>query len=52
MPISKVTRNYQLTIPREIREVIDIKIGDILFFSAEDKEIKISKNSSNAIDKS
>ncbi len=32
MEISKVTRNFQITIPKKIREKYNIKEGDIIKF--------------------
>ena len=52
MAISKITRNYQLTIPKEIREMVNVKVGDILSLSTEGSEIRASKNLTNAIEKS
>ena len=39
----KVTRNYQITIPAEIRRKLGIKIGDILMVRYEDGVIIIEK---------
>lgn len=39
----KVTRNYQVTIPSSIREVINIKEGDILEVSVENDKIILKK---------
>ncbi len=52
MAISKVTRNYQLTIPREIRETMDIRVGDTVFLFADGNEIKMSKKEMDAVEKS
>jgi len=30
MPVVKVTRKYQITIPRAIREALNINVGDML----------------------
>jgi AbrB family looped-hinge helix DNA binding protein len=35
MALSKVTRNYQVTIPRDIRELEDLHIGDKVLFIIE-----------------
>ena len=37
----KVTRNYQITIPLEIREKLGIKVGDKVLVVCEGDEIKI-----------
>ncbi len=43
MAVSKVTRNYQVTVPREVREVANIKEGDTLLFVKEDGDIVLRK---------
>lgn len=43
MESTKITRNYQITIPREIREKINLKIGDKLIFIEKEKRIEIKK---------
>ncbi len=37
MPRVKVTRNYQVTIPREIRERVGLREGDYLEVSLDDR---------------
>ena len=48
MAISKITRNYQVTLPREVREMENLHIGDKVAFVVEDKHrihlVKISKD--------
>ncbi len=39
----KVTRKYQVTIPKEIRERIGIKIGDELLVSEDEQRIILEK---------
>ena len=39
----KVTRKYQVTIPKEIREKIGIKIGDELLVSEDERRIILEK---------
>lgn len=39
MGMTKVTRNYQVTIPKDVREMEDINIGDKLIVIIEDDEI-------------
>lgn len=41
MSLTKVTRNYQITVPRDIREQANIEEGDKLIITMEDNEIKI-----------
>lgn len=43
MSITKVTRNYQITVPRDIREQANIKEGDKLVVTMENEEIKVKK---------
>ena len=42
-PISKVTTKYQATIPRSIREVLGIEVGDRVQFEIEDERVVLSK---------
>jgi AbrB family looped-hinge helix DNA binding protein len=43
MAISKVTRNFQITVPREIRETANVKVGDTVLFIKEGEEIVIRR---------
>ena len=43
MSMTKVTRNYQITVPRDIREQAKIAEGDKLVITMENGEIKIKK---------
>ena len=43
MPVTKVTRNYQITIPAEIRKVLGIKQGEYLTVELRGDEIIIRK---------
>ena len=43
----KVTRNFQITIPSEIRKNIGIKEGDILIVESKDNEIILRKPKSS-----
>ena len=43
MSITKVTRNYQITVPRDIREQAKIVEGDKLVLTMENDEIRIKK---------
>lgn len=38
MPTTKVTRSYQITIPADIRDRIDVKRGDILVMEYDEGE--------------
>ena len=37
--VVKVTRKYQVTLPKEIREALGIRIGDLLRVRVEDEKI-------------
>ena len=43
MTATKVTRNYQITIPKGIREKLGINVGDILTFDIEGSKIVLRK---------
>jgi len=43
MPITKVTRNYQITIPAEIRKALGIREGEYLAVEVRGDEIVIRK---------
>ncbi len=43
MPLSKVTRNYQITIPKEVRKKLHINVGDILMVDVEGDRIILKK---------
>jgi len=41
MPVVKVTRKYQITIPRAIRETLNINVGDMLLVRKDSDRIVI-----------
>lgn len=41
MSLSRVTRNYQVTIPSSIRKAMPLHVGDMLDFNVQGKEIVI-----------
>ncbi len=43
MSMTKVTRNYQITVPRDIRKQANIKEGDKIVITMENDEIKMKK---------
>lgn len=43
MGVSTVTRNYQITLPRDVREMEKIRIGDKFIVKVEDKRIVLTK---------
>lgn len=47
MGITKVTRNYQITIPSDIRKKLGIKVGDVLVIEIEDGKAVIKRATSN-----
>lgn len=49
MAVSRVTRNYQVTVPREIRELASIKVGDTLLFSKEGDEVVVKRVDKDAL---
>ncbi len=49
MGISKITRNYQITLPKDVRSIAGLKEGDEVMFVIEDGKILITKSSDNSI---
>jgi len=43
MGISKITRNYQITLPQDIREMKNFKVGDKVLFVVDDDVIQLVK---------
>lgn len=43
MAVSRVTRNYQVTVPREIRELAGIKVGDTMLFTKEGDDVVLKR---------
>ena len=43
MPVTKVTRNYQITIPVEIRKALGIREGELLEVELENGKIVIKR---------
>ena len=43
MAVSKVTRNYQVTVPREVRELANINVGDTILFIKEGEEVMLRR---------
>ncbi len=43
MPVTKVTRNYQITLPAEIRKALGIKEGELLDVELEGDKIVIKR---------
>ncbi|MBI5332373.1 MAG: AbrB/MazE/SpoVT family DNA-binding domain-containing protein [Candidatus Aenigmarchaeota archaeon] len=45
MGMTKVTRNFQITLPRDVRELEGIDIGDTLIVTTKGEDIILRKNS-------
>ncbi|MBI4439281.1 AbrB/MazE/SpoVT family DNA-binding domain-containing protein [Candidatus Woesearchaeota archaeon] len=43
MAITKVTRNYQITLPKETRKSAGIRIGDEIVLETSNNEIRLKK---------
>ena len=43
MGISKITRNFQVTIPRDVRELKRLKEGDEVIFAIEGTKVELVK---------
>ena len=44
MRLTKVTRNYQITIPSDVRKKLGIKVGDVLVVDVEDGKVVLKKS--------
>ena len=52
MGMAKVTRNYQITMPKDARTAFNIRIGDSLLFIPREDSVIIKKPSRNPVDAS
>jgi len=43
MGISKISRNYQVTLPKDVRELKNFKIGDKIVFIVDDGHVELAK---------
>lgn len=50
MSVSKVTRNYQITLPPEVRLLQHIEIGDKITFTVEQGKIQLLKIKESILD--
>ncbi|MFX0013910.1 MAG: AbrB/MazE/SpoVT family DNA-binding domain-containing protein [Promethearchaeota archaeon] len=41
--VSKITRNFQVSIPPNIREKLKLKLGDYIAFIVKDEDVIIAK---------
>ncbi|ASJ13217.1 AbrB/MazE/SpoVT family DNA-binding domain-containing protein [Thermococcus thioreducens] len=44
MGLTKVTRNYQITIPSDVRKKMGIRVGDVLVVDVEDGKVVLKKS--------
>lgn len=51
MAISKITRNYQITLPRSVRENVHLDIGDTLHIITDGDQIILTKKNVDVIEK-
>ncbi len=51
MGITKVTRNYQITLPTDVRESLDIEIGDKIIVVPDKGEAVIKKVRKDAVER-
>ena len=49
MGITKVTRNFQITLPKDIRRFVNVQEGDEIVFTIEDKKVIVSKPTKDAV---
>ena len=48
MGIAKVTRNYQVTIPKDVRAIQEINVGDTILFAIEGDRVEVFKKKPKA----
>lgn len=51
MGVSKITRNFQVTVPKDIRELKDLNEGDELIFMVEEGDVKLVKKEEDILEK-
>ena len=51
MGITKVTRNYQITLPQDVRQAEQIQVGDRLIITTRGNEIVLRKLDEDIIEK-
>ncbi|MEK6861664.1 MAG: AbrB/MazE/SpoVT family DNA-binding domain-containing protein [Nanoarchaeota archaeon] len=49
MGISKITRNYQVTLPRDIREIKRFRVGEKVLFLVEGDKVELVKIDKNIV---
>ena len=50
MGITKITRNFQVTIPRYIRELVKLREGDRVLFTVDGDKLSLTKADNNIIE--
>lgn len=51
MGITKVTRNYQITLPTDVRNMLDVKVGDKIIIVPEGNGATIKKIRKDSLDR-
>lgn len=51
MSTSKVTRNYQITLPSELRILQNIQVGDTVVFTYEEGKVNLFKKKEHNLDR-
>ena len=49
MGISKITRNFQITLPKDVRELKDFRVGEKVLFVVEGDRVDIVKIDKNIV---
>lgn len=49
MGIAKITRNFQITLPKDVRKVVDVKEGDEVLFVIADNKVFFVKSKEDPI---
>ncbi len=49
MGISKITRNFQITLPKDVRSIVKVKEGDSVIFTFEEDKVVIQKMDEDSI---
>jgi len=49
MGIAKITRNYQITLPKDVREMQNLKEGDCVIFNFEGRKVSLVKANKDAL---
>ena len=49
MSLSKITRNFQVTIPRDVRELKDLHVGDKVIFMLNENRVELIKSNKDVV---